>query len=60
MTLMEMMVRYRAKHDMTQKELADECKVSVVTINAVERGLQTPSALTEAKIRLVVEEKEGE
>ena len=60
MTLMEMMVRYRAKHDMTQKELADECKVSVVTVNAVERGLQTPSALTEAKIRLVVEEKEGE
>ena len=60
MTLMEMMVRYRAKHDLTQKELADECKVSVVTVNAVERGLQTPSALTEAKIRLVVEEKEEE
>lgn len=58
MELKDMMVRYRAKNRMTQTDLAQECGVSLQTINSVENGTQTPSKVTEAKIRLVVEEDE--
>ncbi len=54
MTLQELMVLYRGKERITQKELAARCGVSLQTINSVENGLQHPSKLTEQKIRLVV------
>lgn len=57
MTLQDLMVRYRAKYRITQQELARQCGVCVMTINAVENGTQKPSRVTEQKIRLVVEEK---
>lgn len=56
-TLAEKMVLYRAKHNLSQSELASKCEVSLQTINSIENGLQNPSRLTEMKIRLVIEEE---
>ena len=56
--LMKKMVEYRAKENISQKELARRVGVTLQTINAIENGLQKPSKLTEMKICLVVEEKE--
>ncbi len=58
MNLQELMILYRGKERITQKELAERCGVSLQTINYVENGLQHPSKLTEQKIRLVVEGKD--
>ncbi len=54
MTLQERMIEYRAKNDITQRELAEKIGVSVQTINSVENGTQTPSKITQAKIELLV------
>lgn len=60
MSLQEEMVRYRAKERISQTEFAKRCGVTVQTINAVENGVQTPSKLTETKIRMAMEgEKEN-
>lgn len=48
------MLNYRARENISQRELAARCKVTLQTINSVENGLQTPSKLTETKIRLVI------
>lgn len=45
---------YRAKENLSQREMAQRCKVTVQTLNRVEKGLQKPSRLTETKIRLVI------
>lgn len=58
MALPEEMIRYRAKHNISQTKLGELCGVSVMTINYIERGLQSPTTLTEAKIRLVINEQE--
>lgn len=55
-SLSDKMILYRAKHNMSQSELASKCEVSLQTINSIENGLQKPSRLTEMKIRLVIEE----
>ena len=57
--LSEQMIRYRAKERISQKELAARCGVSLQTINSIENGIQDPSKVTEAKIRLVIEGEEG-
>ena len=57
-TLQERMVKYRARENISQKELARRCGVSLQTINSVENGLQEPSKVTEAKINLVIEKEE--
>lgn len=54
MTLQERMMLYRAAHRINQKELADMCGLSQMTICQVESGAQKPSKMTELKIRLVV------
>lgn len=54
-SLGEEIVMYRAKHDMTQGEFANIAKVSKQTVCYIENGLQNPSKLTEAKIRLVID-----
>ena len=54
MSLQERMIFYRARENISQKELARRCGVTPQTITNVERGIQTPSRLTEAKIDLVV------
>ena len=53
------MINYRAKERITQEELADKCGLSRVYVSAIENGTNTPSPVTEAKIRLVIDEKEG-
>lgn len=60
MTLGEMMVRFRAKHQMTQKQFAKIAHVTVQTICNVERGTQEPSRLTAEKIKLAIDEYKGE
>jgi len=60
MTLGQKMTRYRAKHKMTQKALAQAVGVTVQTICNIETEQQTPSRLTEQKILLVIEEEEHE
>lgn len=59
MKLPERMLDYRAKNDMSQREFAEKVKVTIQTINSIERGLQEPSRLTRKKIELVIGE-EGE
>ena len=58
MKLPERMLDYRAKNNMSQRELAEKVKVTIQTINSVERGLQEPSRLTRKKIELVIGEEE--
>ena len=57
--LAKRMIDYRAKERISQKELASRVGVSVQTICSIENGLQEPSAVTVAKINLVIGEKEG-
>lgn len=55
MTLGEEMTRFRAKYKLTQKEFAYIVGVTVQTICNVETGQQTPSRVTEQKIRMAME-----
>jgi transcriptional regulator with XRE-family HTH domain len=52
------MTAYRAKHRLSQKELADMCGVTLQTISNIEREVQSPSRVTEAKIQLVIGEEQ--
>ena len=58
MTLQEQMARYRAENNIGQDKAAKLAGISVQTWCNVERGCQTPSRLTEGKIRLLLERKE--
>ncbi len=57
MTLIERMIEYRAKHNLSQSELADKCNLSTMTVNAIERGYQNPSKITLAKIELILKDE---
>ena len=50
------MLKYRAVNNISQRELARRCNVTVQTILNIEKGKQNPSMLTETKIRLVIGE----
>ncbi len=54
MTLAERMIEYRAKNNLSQRELAEKVGVSTQSINSYENGTQDPSKVTVAKIELVV------
>jgi len=58
MTLAERMVIYRAKERLSQKDLAQQCGVTLQTINNIENETQTPSRVTVAKIELVIGREE--
>jgi len=58
MDLREAMLEYRARHDMSMREFAEKCNLSIQTINYVEKGLQKPSRLTLKKIMLVLKGEE--
>ena len=60
MTLADEMIRFRAKKKIGQKEFAEMCGLSVQTICCIETEKQTPTKITEAKIRLVIEENNEE
>lgn len=49
---------YRAKHRLSQKELAEKCGVSAQTIHSIESGYQEASKVTIAKIELVIGKEE--
>lgn len=51
------MLAYRAKENISQNELANRCGLTLATVNSIENGRQSPSKLTETKIRLVVDRK---
>ena len=48
-------VEYRARHNISLREMAERCKLSLQTVYSIEAGIQDPSRLTEAKIRLVLD-----
>ena len=50
----ERIIQYRAKHGLTQKKFAEMAHVSVVTILQIEKGTTKPTALTRAKIEMVL------
>lgn len=53
--LVKEMVNYRAKHSMSMREFAQKCSLSLQTVCSIENETQTPSRLTEGKIRLVLD-----
>ena len=53
--LADAIVLYRAKHGLSQRKFAEKAGVSLQTICSMENGLQSPTRLTEAKIRLVLD-----
>lgn len=52
--LIDDMITYRAKNNLSQRKLAKECNVTLQTINQIEQGQQSPSNITRRKIRLVI------
>lgn len=54
----EKILKYRAKHDMSQVEFARKCGVTVQTICNIENGIQNPSKLTKQKILILIAEEE--
>jgi DNA-binding XRE family transcriptional regulator len=55
--LIEKMLDYRAKHNISQVRFAELCKVSPQTICNVENGVQAPSKLTKRKILNLIEKE---
>ena len=49
-TLAERILEYRAKHNISAKEFAGKCKLSLQTIYSIENGVQTPSNINRLKI----------
>ena len=60
MSLQDKMIQYRARERITQAELANRCGLSKQSIHLIERGKKIPSKVAQAKIELVIEEKENE
>ncbi len=51
-------LKFRAKNNLSQAKMAALAGVSLQTIANIENGIQTPSKLTEQKIKLVFEDFE--
>ena len=60
MTLGDRMIRYRAENNLTQSQLAALCKISRPTVCMIEKYGTNATALTRAKIELVIGEEEKE
>lgn len=56
MELKDEILRYRAKHNLSLRDMAKECGISTQTLCSVENGIQNPSKLTEGKIRILLEQ----
>ena len=54
MTLGEAILEYRARNNLSMRQFAEKCGISLQTVNYVEKGLQKPSRLTKEKIMLVL------
>lgn len=55
--LAKKMIEYRARENISAKELARRCKISVQTVYYLENELQTPTRFTRQKIMDVIENK---
>ena len=55
--LSDKMVEYRAKHNLTQKKLAELCGITVQTVIKAEQG-KPLTRLTAKKIELIIKEEE--
>lgn len=53
-SLKDRILRYRARHNMSQEDFANLAQVNVMTINTIETGKRKPTQLTEAKIEMVL------
>lgn len=58
MDLRERILQYRARHDMSQEDFANLCRVNVMTINSIETRKRTPTQLTVVKIEMILKEDE--
>ena len=56
--LQEDMIRYRAETGLSMERAAQKAGITLQTWMNVERGIQSPSRVTETKIRMIIEEKE--
>lgn len=54
MDLQKEMIDYRARNGLSMEKAAQNAGITTVTWMHVERGIQTPTRLTEAKIKAVV------
>lgn len=57
MDIAQMMLRYRAKHNISQREFAQRAGLALQTVNSIENRLQRPTPLTVEKIKIVIEEE---
>lgn len=55
--LQRKMIVFRAKYNLTQKQLAEKCSLCSQTINMVELGTRKPSRITAQKILNVIEKE---
>ena len=53
MNLAKRMLRYRAKHNLTQRQLADLCKINRCYLSEIENGAD-PGKIVREKIELVI------
>jgi len=53
----EKMIRYRAKHDISQRDFAKLCGIAVQTVYSIEKGEQMPKAKVLGKILSIIEEE---
>lgn len=56
--LAKRILAYRAKHNISAREFAKMCKLSLQTVYSIENGIQTPSKITRLKIEHVFSEGE--
>ena len=56
--LSDLIVAYRAKHNINQEEFAKRCKLTKQTIGAVESGRHGITKLTKAKIMMIINNDE--
>lgn len=57
-SLSDMIVYYRAKHNISQEEFAQRCNLTKQTVGAIESGRHGITKLTRAKIMRVINESE--
>ena len=55
-TFAEKILAYRATNNISAREFAKMCKLSLQTVYSIENGIQTPSKITRLKIEHVLSE----
>ena len=55
--LKDEMLAFRAKYNYSQRKAAELAKITFMTWGNIERGIQSPSKVTECKIRNILNER---